>query len=187
MNVYDFDGTIYDGDSTIDFYLYCIKHFPRILKKLPIQFKGFVLYLLKKIEKTQFKEYFYSFLQELDNTDIIIKDFWNLKSKKIKKWYLSQKQNDDVIISASPNFLLYPICETLEIKHLIASNVNIHTGKYDGNNCRGAEKVIRLNKEMPNAIIENFYSDSESDVPLAKIAKHSYIVKKDKILEWRNI
>ena len=26
MNVYDFDGTIYNGDSTIDFYLYCIKH-----------------------------------------------------------------------------------------------------------------------------------------------------------------
>lgn len=25
MNVYDFDKTIYDGDSTIDFYLYCVK------------------------------------------------------------------------------------------------------------------------------------------------------------------
>ena len=25
MNVYDFDRTIYDGDSTIDFYLYSIK------------------------------------------------------------------------------------------------------------------------------------------------------------------
>ena len=28
MNVYDFDGTIYDGDSTFDFYKYCMKKHP---------------------------------------------------------------------------------------------------------------------------------------------------------------
>ena len=26
MNVYDFDQTIYHGDSTVDFYLYCVRH-----------------------------------------------------------------------------------------------------------------------------------------------------------------
>lgn len=25
MNVYDFDETIYDGDSTVDFYKYCLR------------------------------------------------------------------------------------------------------------------------------------------------------------------
>ena len=32
MNVYDFDGTIYNGDSTIDFYIYALKSKPSIIK-----------------------------------------------------------------------------------------------------------------------------------------------------------
>lgn len=32
MNVYDFDKTIYAGDSTIDFYLFCLKRQPAILQ-----------------------------------------------------------------------------------------------------------------------------------------------------------
>lgn len=30
MNVYDFDKTIYDGDSTIDFYFYCSKNIQKL-------------------------------------------------------------------------------------------------------------------------------------------------------------
>lgn len=25
MNVYDFDGTVYAGDSTVDFYFFCLR------------------------------------------------------------------------------------------------------------------------------------------------------------------
>ena len=35
MNVYDFDGTIYDGDSTLDFWYFCLKKHPQILLYLP--------------------------------------------------------------------------------------------------------------------------------------------------------
>ena len=36
MNVYDFDGTIYDGDSSVDFWLYSIRKKPSVfLKCLP--------------------------------------------------------------------------------------------------------------------------------------------------------
>lgn len=31
MNIYDFDETIYDSDSTKDFYFYCLKKYPKIL------------------------------------------------------------------------------------------------------------------------------------------------------------
>ena len=37
MNLYDFDETIYDGDSTRDFVLYCYKNYPRTLAYLPRQ------------------------------------------------------------------------------------------------------------------------------------------------------
>ena len=35
MNVYDFDETIYDGDSTVDFVKYSIIHQPKVLMYFP--------------------------------------------------------------------------------------------------------------------------------------------------------
>ncbi|MCM1081992.1 MAG: HAD-IB family phosphatase [Clostridium sp.] len=184
MNVYDFDGTIYTGDSTVDFYFHCLSRNKRIIKKLPHQIKGALLYIVRKIDKTQFKEYFYSFLAEVKNPTGEIEQFWNKNIKKIKKWYLKQRDNEDVVISASPEFLLQPVCKSLGIKKTIASIVDINTGKYIGKNCRGEEKVKRFKKEFPHESIECFYSDTLSDKPMAIIAKKSFIVRGEKISEW---
>ena len=59
MNVYDFDGTVYRGDSTVDFYLFCLRTHPLVIRFLPIQIKGFVLYKTGRITKTAFKEHFF--------------------------------------------------------------------------------------------------------------------------------
>lgn len=37
MNVYDFDGTIYDGDSSVDFFLYALKRMPSLIRYAPRQ------------------------------------------------------------------------------------------------------------------------------------------------------
>ena len=38
MNVYDFDGTIYDGDSTVDFLIYMYRKHPGLMiPRLPGQ------------------------------------------------------------------------------------------------------------------------------------------------------
>ena len=60
MNVYDFDKTIYDGDSTVDFYFFCLKQTPKMLKYLPYQGFSFIKYLFGFIDKTHFKEKFFS-------------------------------------------------------------------------------------------------------------------------------
>ena len=65
MNVYDFDKTIYNGDSTIEFYLYCVLKKPVILLCFPRQLWGAICYKLGFINKTQFKEIFYCFLTSL--------------------------------------------------------------------------------------------------------------------------
>lgn len=46
MNIYDFDETIYDSDSTKDFYFYCLKKYPKILLSVPIMAWTFFLYIL---------------------------------------------------------------------------------------------------------------------------------------------
>lgn len=185
MNIYDFDNTIYKGDSTADFYIYSLIKHPKIVCTFPRLIKAFAkFYILKKGTKTEFKEKMYSFLQYC-NTKKDVEDFWKSHIKNIKGWYIEQQKNDDIIISASPQFLLETPCKILGINTLIASNVHPTTGKYSGENCHGEEKVNRLYNKYPKTIIvDEFYSDSYSDTPLAKLAKNSFMVKGDKITNW---
>ena len=121
MNIYDFDETIYDSDSTKDFYFYCLKKYPKILLSVPIMAWTFFLYILGVKTKTQFKEKMYRFLTYVPDIDSALNDFWNVNEHKVKSWYKDRQKDDDIIISASPEFLLKLICERLGIKNLMAS------------------------------------------------------------------
>lgn len=184
MNVYDFDNTIYKGDSTAHFYFFCLKRHPAMIKYIPALTTGFFqYYLFKNGNKTKFKEKMYRFLTCID-LEKDLEDFWDIHIKNIKDWYIKQQKPDDVIISASSVFLLTPICKRIGIKYLIASHVDKKTGKYNGENCHGNEKVRRFYDEFPGGIIEEFYSDSKSDTPLALIAKKAFLVKGNNITDW---
>ncbi len=124
MNVYDFDGTIYAGDSMIDFTIFCFCHRLRLVVYIPRMAKGIFMYCLGRMEKTRMKESYFSFLQGIDDIDRMLDSFWKKHKEKICDWYLKQKREDDVIISASPDFILKPICELLDIRCLIASEVD---------------------------------------------------------------
>lgn len=184
MNVYDFDKTVYDGDSTIDFYIYCLKESPGLVRYLPVQLWGALLYILGIYSKVRFKENFFSFLRSLDNRDEVIEGFWEFHEVKIRDWYKKRRMNSDVIISASPEFLLAPMCKKLGVNTLIASKVDFRTGMYDGENCEGQQKVERLNCVFPKYEIEEFYSDSLQDAPLAELARQSYLVNGANIVLW---
>ena len=185
MNVYDFDGTIYSGDSTVDFYVFCVRKNPLLCRCLPRQVFAALKYKMKKQSKEQFKEQFFSFLNDIADIDTIVRQFWDKSEGKIAEWYLKQKDEQDVIISASPEFLLKEISKRLGIQTLIASKVSKHTGLFEGNNCYGVEKVKRFREEFPQGIIDNFYSDSKSDQPVADIAEHSFFVKDGMVEDWK--
>ncbi|MBE7020818.1 MAG: hypothetical protein E7411_05245 [Ruminococcaceae bacterium] len=184
MNVYDFDNTIYKGDSTRDFYFYSLKKFPLIIRFLPYQGYWFLKFILGIVNKTQFKEKFYIFFKGIKDIDSHIVSFWKEHKRNLKSWYFDIQAENDMIISASPEFLLKPICQSIGIKSLEASRVDKYTGKYDGLNCYGEEKVVRF-KAICNERIENFYSDSYSDSPLAEISENAYLVKGDRIVKWK--
>ena len=183
MNVYDFDGTIYNGDSTVDFFRYALKKNPALIRFLPRQLAAIVLYKLKRIDKTRLKEHFFCFLRGID-APRLTESFWDAHQRNIFDWYRKQQQADDVVISASPEFLLRPICKRLGIVHLIASEVDSSTGAFSGENCRGEEKVRRFEREFAAAHIERFYSDSRSDLPLARRAEQAFLVKKGTVNNW---
>ena len=184
VEVFDFDGTIYNGDATLDFYFFCLMRHPRLMKYVPRQTLSGIKYYLKKEDIVYFKSKFLCFLKEInlkEETEI----FWISYYRKIKHWYNIREKNRDIIISASPRFLLEPICKDLKVKGLIASEVNEKTGELIGPNCKGEEKVRRFKERFGYMPIKTFYSDSLSDTPMARLAQQSYLVRKEEIRPWR--
>lgn len=189
MNVFDFDKTIFRGDSTAKFYKYCVRKYPKVLKHMPSMVCAFArFYVLKKGTKTQCKEVFYRFLREIADIDKAVEDFWEINYSGIFDWYREICNDTDIVISASPEFLLEGVCRKLGVAKMMASRVDKKTGKYSGENCHGQEKVRRFYEYLPKGEIDNFYSDSISDLPLARVAKKSFVITKNgSVKDWENV
>lgn len=185
-NVYDFDKTIYNGDSTIDFYLFCLKKRKSIILCLPYQFLSFIKYFLKMVDKNKFKEDFFKFVTRIDDVDLMVKLFWQENDKKIKSWYKERKSSMDIIISASPEFLLIPLLDKYKIEAVIATKIDKKDGKLLSENCYGKEKVNRLFELYgSNVKIDKCYTDSLSDIFILNLARTGFLVKKNKIIKYK--
>ena len=186
IDVYDFDGTIYDGDSTVDFFFFTLFRNPRIIVKLPVIFWYACLYLLHIVSLQTFKSHFFSFVTKIKDIDQEIELFWQKKEKKINTYFLEnmKEKKATYVISASPEFLLKPFLKKWKNISVIASVVDKKTGVYTGKNCKGEEKIKRLDQKVKKYEIEHFYSDSLHDLPLANISKISYFVTHGKIEKW---
>lgn len=182
MNVYDFDGTIYDGDSTADYIKYCLKHYPKTRKWIFVMGWAFLLYIIGVYDKTRFKEKMYGFFKYVPEG--ALSKFWDEHIKNIKQWYGKTQKADDVVITASPEFLVEAACKRIGIKTTMGSRVDRKTGKYDGLNCRDTEKIRRLYEWKKDAKVNKFYSDSYADTPLAELADEAYMVKGETLYRW---
>ena len=182
MNVYDFDKTIYPRDSTAQFYLWCLRRYPASWVTLPCTAWAFFCLGLKIMPKTRCKQIFYRFLRHVPSA--APETFWREHIRDVCPWYLAQRREDDLVISASPEFLLRPVAKAVGFA-LMASPVDQATGLYRGENCHGQEKVRRFQQRYADAPIEGFWSDSRSDDPMARLAKQAFLVKKDgQMVPW---
>ena len=132
-NVYDFDNTIYRGDSSVDFFRHCAAKFPRAYLCAVAAAPWFAAMLLGLADKTRVKQRFYRYLRHVPDVREEVERFWLTHDKNLKDWYFAQKREDDLIISASPEFLLEPLMNRLGLA-LIASRVVPETGVYEGLN-----------------------------------------------------
>lgn len=181
MNVFDFDGTLYAGDSSADFIIYAVKKQPALIFFFVSRLPSLFAYKTGRIDKTELKSRIFAFLNYIKDKKTLISSFWNSHANKFYNWYKEVHKDDDAVISASPEFLLKPACEKLGIKTLIASRVNMDNGEFTGENCRGENKVKRFYEVFPDGVIENFYTDSYADLPLMKTARNSFLVKRGKV------
>ena len=176
MNVYDFDGTIYDGDSTVDFYFHCLRKNPRLIGTLLVNLLDAVRFLAHRLGSKEFKERFLGRILPRIAAGQTVEEFWTTHAMKIKQWYLETRMTDDVVISASPEFLLRPVCDDLGVV-LIATDMDICTGAIAGNNIRGDEKVRAFRARFGDVIPDAFFGDSMSDSPMMAISREAYLVR----------
>jgi hypothetical protein len=130
------------------------------------------------------KSKLFGFLKAIDS-EKMVKAFWDENSKQIYPFFLDRdKSLPTVICSASPEFLLQPICEKLGVNKLIGTKMNPKTGEIFGYNCKGNEKVQRIKAEIPDYSFHYVYSDStKHDGPILALGEKSFKTTKGKIEE----
>ena len=184
MNVYDFDNTIYDGESCLDFFFWYIKKYPHLLKLTPRVIYAFAKYKLGKVTVAQaLRDYapeVESFYRTIPDFAADCREFWDGHMRKIKPFYSSLHREDDLVISASPEGSIGEICSRLGIKNYIASVIT-----EDGiitDLCMRSHKIDMFFERYPEGKIDKFYTDSlKNDKPLIDISREAYLVKGNKI------
>ena len=185
MNVFDFDNTIYNGESTLDLFFWYIVRKPWLIKHLPAVLKAFARYKKGEVTLNEVIEHYVPLVEkdalrvfDFENDP---KKFWDTHMKKIKPLYAELRSDDDLIITASPDFNIEEVCRRLGIKRFLASKVNKTTGAIEFANIR-QNKIEAFMSEYAGEKIENFYTDSaENDAPLIDLAENAYLVKKNKV------
>lgn len=184
MNVYDFDNTIYRGESGVDLFMYFLKRDPKLITALPWAVSCIAKYKATKMTLDDAVENYAgvieSYAAKIDNIEENVEKFWDKNSYKIKSFYLRQRKDDDIIISACVDVVLEEICRRLNIKNFVGSAVDLEKRKLL-NFCYRENKVKVFKEKFPDAVIDNFYTDSLNDQPMIDLAQNAYLVKGDKI------
>ena len=188
MNVYDFDGTIFPTDCSIGFCIWCMNRHPKLwFTFAPKAIKNVILKKKGKMSEAEMQRKFFSYLTLIDDFDKQIERYWDKNEKKIAPWYLAQKRSDDLIISASPECIIGPIAKRLGVNYM-ATEYDREFGVYLNNMMYAKEKAKYI-IDYGFPVIENFYSDSLADTPLALCAEKAHLVTKKAttVVDWPDL
>ena len=185
MRVFDFDGTIYDGESLFDLYLYSARHDPKVFRFIAPVLRYAVKYKLGRATLEQMEygvgRMAEDYLTELNRSrrvasvEQLVNDFWDRNYPRIKPWY--QPEPDDVILTASFDLTVGEACRRLGVRNLVASKVDMETMKitYLNFNTNKARRFREL--YGPDAVVDEFYTDSRFDQPMIDMARRAFMVK----------
>lgn len=190
----DIDYTVINTDSMIDFMKYSLKKKTlNTIIKIPYIMVVLFLYLIKVVSLKKAKETV--FYPIVDYTEKELEEFFKCKIQpRINRNMIDiieeSKNKDDYIlmITASPYaymkyFKKYGYADEVIGTQFVYNNES-YKNKIIGNNCKGEEKIIRINEILREVNIDidyenSFaYSDSKHDIPMLSMVKNGYLVNK---------
>ena len=184
IKVFDFDNTIYRGESCVDLAIYMAKNNRRILLQLPNIFVHLIKYKLclvdgDKMHRT-INDYFKKVIRDKEELLGAVDGFWRTHSHKLDPKMLRRISPEDVIITAGPDFLIGGIKDKLNTDNIISSVVDADKKEVTYFNF-GSNKVKRYKQIYGSRRITSFYTDSYNDKALMDISDKVYYVKKGRI------
>ena len=185
---FDFDGTITTKDTFLEFIKFCKGGFRFYLGML-LNVHYLVAFKIKLITNQKAKEkvleYFFKGMSA-EEFKALCHQFSRqalpklIRPKAVEEIKKLQAENYTiVIVSASPQNWILPWADQMQIP-VLASCLEIKqgkvTGKLDGKNCRGAEKVRRITDRYVVADYETIYAygDSSGDFEMLKLAHKAH-------------
>ena len=195
LALFDFDGTLYPKDSFTGFIFYTLskRHIvKKSLKILPwIQAYYLKLYpahaMRPRLFQSMFKDISANFLQNLAQ-EYAQQLIQNLDQELLQQLRLHQQNGDRVVlVSASVDLYLVPICKALNIE-LICTATEIKngllTGHYSSEDCSCEQKKLRILQQYN---LEDYqyiyaYGNSEEDLDMLSLADHPYMMGENKSL-----
>lgn len=188
IDVYDFDGTIYDGDSTVDFVRFCLARHPAILCGLGRVSASALGVLTGRNDLTAFKSTLFGEMAKRFSLTEEARLFWESPRtrQKLGDWFRATPRDLPIVIaSASPEFELCYAAEALGVKTLIGTRCDEATGRLTGLNCKGEEKLRRIREAVGEFTIRAMYTDdAKADGPLLRCAQEGYIVTHGKVSRY---
>ena len=209
LALFDFDGTLYPKDSFTGFIFYTLSK-QHIVKKgfkiLPwIQAYYLRLYpahaMRPRLFQSMFKGIAANFLQNLAQ-EYAQQLIQNLDQELLQQLRLHQQNGDRVVlVSASIDLYLVPICKALNIE-LICTTTEIKdgllTGHYSSPDCSCEQKKLRILQQYN---LEDYqyiyaYGNSEEDLDMLSLADHPYMMgaakplpelKQKEAMLWQNL
>lgn len=188
--VFDFDKTLTCKDTLLDYYIYCSHGSPfqklrlgmycifMVLHKIGLVSNGFLkdlgvkLFLIGK-EKSEVRRLSGSYAQRIGFNQKCLFEFNKFENK--------------FVVSASFEDYIIPLfgfgVKIVGSRLSYDENQKVNGVEY---NCYGVEKCIALSK-LGIEKIDKMFTDSKSDLPLAKISTLIYLVSDDRIIECNSV
>ena len=185
LALFDFDGTISSADSFLGFMRTVYRG--RFLRCCALLSPRICLFLLGFYSNDKIKECFLERLFKgvpLEQLRLSAERF-NRESLSAMERPAAIKRIDQhraagdkiVVVSATPRFILEQWCRDRRLD-LIATEVELDkkgrlTGRIDGKNCRGPEKVCRIRAAYDLNDFDEIYAygDTVSDLPMLELAE----------------
>lgn len=161
LAIFDIDYTITRKETLMEFFKYIVSKDIKNIKFLPRALYSGLMYGVKVYDEKRVKECFLKFIENIDEAELakLTKSFYDERISKIlykdavdmiKK--LKSEGYMVVLISASPEFYVKEFYAIKEVDLIIGTKFTFDSGKFirkmDGNNCKGEEKVKRLNEVL---------------------------------------
>ena len=202
LAIFDIDYTITRKETLMEFFKYLVSKDIKNIKFLPRALYSGLMYGIKVYDEKRVKECFLKFIENIDEKELAIltKSFYDERLSTILYEdavnMIKKLKNEGymvILISASPEFYIKEFYAIKEVDLIIGTKFIFENGKFvrkmSGNNCKGEEKVKRLEKVLKD---KNSYmfSDSLSDKPLLDLVGNPYLINykkhnKFEILKWK--